>query len=83
MTIMKLYIIQIIQISLFLDNSAIEDAPDSLFQDFKRRFLSSTTFSPLALPFDHNEHHTLPLCERVPVIVNDNEPSSIIAYALR
>ncbi|XP_035827768.1 1-phosphatidylinositol 3-phosphate 5-kinase [Aplysia californica] len=63
----------------------LEDTPDGLFHDLKgftRRFLWTSTFAPLAQPFDLNEHHTLPLCERVPIAVNDNEPSSIIAYAL-
>ena len=32
---------------------------------------------------DADEHHLLPKCEKVPIIVYDQEPSSIIAYTLR
>ncbi|CAL1530359.1 unnamed protein product, partial [Lymnaea stagnalis] len=62
-----------------------DDSTDGWFQDLKgvtRRWLSTSSFVPLSLPFDYSEHHTLPLCERVPIVVYDNEPSSIIAYAL-
>ena len=30
-----------------------------------------------------DEHHLLPACDKVPIVVLDNEPSTIIAYALR
>lgn len=45
-------------------------------------FLSGTGFPPLPFPFDCREHHLLPTCYKVPVVVYDQEPSSIIAYAL-
>ncbi|XP_076460083.1 1-phosphatidylinositol 3-phosphate 5-kinase-like isoform X2 [Babylonia areolata] len=62
-----------------------EDSVDGWFSDLRgsaRRWLSNTVFTPLALPFDPSEHHLLQPCERVPVVVYDQEPSSIIAYAL-
>ncbi|KAL8580115.1 hypothetical protein ACOMHN_061229 [Nucella lapillus] len=62
-----------------------EDSVDGWFSDLRgsaRRWLSSSGFTPLALPFHPSEHHLLAPCERVPVVVYDQEPSSIIAYAL-
>ncbi|CAG5126011.1 unnamed protein product, partial [Candidula unifasciata] len=62
-----------------------EETAEGWFQDLKgatRRWLSTSSFTPLPLPFDPCEHHTLQMCERVPVAVYDPEPSSIIAYAL-
>ncbi|GFN83677.1 1-phosphatidylinositol 3-phosphate 5-kinase [Plakobranchus ocellatus] len=62
-----------------------EDSTDGWFQDLKgvtRRWLSNSSFTALPLPFDANEHHTLPLCEKVPITVYDYEPSSIVAYTL-
>ena len=32
---------------------------------------------------DADEHHLLPKCEKIPIIVYDQEPSSIIAYTIR
>ncbi|XP_059146645.1 1-phosphatidylinositol 3-phosphate 5-kinase-like isoform X3 [Physella acuta] len=64
---------------------ALDDNTDGWFQDLKgvtRRWLSTTSFVPVPLPFEASEHHTLPMCERVPIVIYDNEPSSIIAYAL-
>jgi len=48
--------------------------------------LSSTGSITIQLPFPPEEHHLLEQCgggSLVPVVVNDQEPSSIIAYALR
>lgn len=45
-------------------------------------FLSGSGLSPLVIPLDPSEHTALPSCYRVPVLVYDQEPSSIIAYAL-
>ncbi|XP_021352266.1 1-phosphatidylinositol 3-phosphate 5-kinase-like isoform X3 [Mizuhopecten yessoensis] len=45
-------------------------------------FLSGTGLSPLVIPVDASEHTVLPSCYRVPILVYDQEPSSIIAYAL-
>ncbi|XP_053382356.1 LOW QUALITY PROTEIN: 1-phosphatidylinositol 3-phosphate 5-kinase-like [Mercenaria mercenaria] len=36
----------------------------------------------LQMPFDPCDHHLLATCDRVPVIVYDHEPSSVIAYSL-
>ncbi|XP_070187506.1 1-phosphatidylinositol 3-phosphate 5-kinase-like isoform X2 [Littorina saxatilis] len=62
-----------------------EETVDGWFSDLRgsaRRWLSSSGFTPLQLPFHPAEHHLLMACERVPVVVYDQEPSSIIAYAL-
>ncbi|GFR67630.1 1-phosphatidylinositol-3-phosphate 5-kinase [Elysia marginata] len=62
-----------------------EDTTDGWFQDLKgvtRRWLSTSSFTPLPLPFDASEHHMLPMCEKVPITVYDYEPSSIVAYTL-
>ncbi|XP_071943027.1 1-phosphatidylinositol 3-phosphate 5-kinase-like isoform X2 [Antedon mediterranea] len=45
-------------------------------------FLSSSNFIPLTTQFPADEHHPSPPCAVVPVIVRDQEPSTIIAYAL-
>lgn len=59
-------------------------------QEKKRTMLSllpgfrstSGNFASLKMPFEAHEHPLLSKCERVPIIVYDTEPSSIIAYAL-
>uniref|UniRef100_A0A2C9JXF6 PIPK domain-containing protein n=1 Tax=Biomphalaria glabrata TaxID=6526 RepID=A0A2C9JXF6_BIOGL len=71
--------------SLLAPTEEIEDSTDGWFQELKgvtRRLLSTSSFVPISLPFELSEHHTLPMCERVPIIIYDGEPSSIIAYAL-
>lgn len=45
-------------------------------------FLSSTGSSTVQIPFPADEHHLLPASQKVPVVVYDQEPSSVIAYAL-
>ncbi|XP_033114727.1 1-phosphatidylinositol 3-phosphate 5-kinase-like [Anneissia japonica] len=45
-------------------------------------FLTSSSFTPLNSPFPADEHYPSPPCTVVPVIVRDQEPSTIIAYAL-
>ncbi|KAK3729009.1 hypothetical protein QZH41_011466, partial [Actinostola sp. cb2023] len=45
-------------------------------------FLPGSTFQPIASSFPSHEHHLLPAGEKVLVVVNEKEPSSIIAYAL-
>ncbi|KAK6165394.1 hypothetical protein SNE40_022328 [Patella caerulea] len=68
--------------------SGVEDTTDGRSGDrrtaVKRAlmFWSGPSFQPLPLPYDASEHYLLPPCERVPVVVYDSEPSSIIAYAL-
>ncbi|GFY59527.1 1-phosphatidylinositol 3-phosphate 5-kinase [Trichonephila inaurata madagascariensis] len=42
----------------------------------------ASTFTPLENPFSNLEHLLLPVPQKVPVIVHEGEPSSIIAYAL-
>ncbi|KAG8194044.1 hypothetical protein JTE90_028386 [Oedothorax gibbosus] len=42
----------------------------------------SSTFSQIENPFSNLEHLLLPIPQKLPVIVNEEEPSSIIAYAL-
>ncbi|XP_025088502.1 1-phosphatidylinositol 3-phosphate 5-kinase-like [Pomacea canaliculata] len=62
-----------------------EDSADSWFSDLRgatRRWLSSTGFTPIAMPFDACEHHLLTPCERVPIVVYDQEPSSIMLMPL-
>ena len=44
--------------------------------------LSSTGSTTVQIPFPADEHHLLPACMKVPVVVYDQEPSSVIAYAL-
>ena len=44
--------------------------------------LSSTGNTTVQIPFPADEHHLLPACQKVPVVVYDQEPSSVIAYAL-
>ncbi|GAB1606466.1 1-phosphatidylinositol 3-phosphate 5-kinase-like isoform X1 [Argonauta hians] len=59
-------------------------------QEKKRTVLSripgfrttSGNITNLRMPFEASEHPLLAKCERIPVIVYDTEPSSIIAYAL-
>ncbi|XP_064646018.1 1-phosphatidylinositol 3-phosphate 5-kinase-like isoform X3 [Lineus longissimus] len=36
----------------------------------------------LQMPFPDDEHHLLPACRKVPIVIYDEEPSSIIAYSL-
>ncbi|XP_048238602.1 1-phosphatidylinositol 3-phosphate 5-kinase-like isoform X1 [Haliotis rufescens] len=43
---------------------------------------SAPGFTPITMPFDPAEHYLLPPCEKIPVVVYDYEPSSVIAYAL-
>lgn len=45
-------------------------------------FLSSAGSSTVQIPFPADEHHLLPACQKVPVVVYDQEPASVIAYAL-
>ena len=44
--------------------------------------LSGTGTTTIQIPFPADEHHLLPACQKVPVVVHDQEPSSVIAYAL-
>jgi len=44
--------------------------------------LSVTGSTTVQIPFPADEHHLLPACQKVPVVVYDQEPSSVIAYAL-
>ncbi|XP_035226923.1 1-phosphatidylinositol 3-phosphate 5-kinase-like isoform X2 [Stegodyphus dumicola] len=46
------------------------------------QFLSSSAVNPIENPFSNLEHLLLPLTQKLPVIVHEEEPSSIIAYAL-
>lgn len=46
------------------------------------QLLSHSATSPIQLPFPMSEHHLLPRCDKVPIVVYDDEPSSIIAYTL-
>lgn len=43
---------------------------------------SSVTVTPMQQPFNQQEHYTLPTGINVPIVVYENEPSSIVAYAL-
>jgi len=45
-------------------------------------FLSGTGATAVQIPFPADEHHLLPACQKVPMVVHDQEPSSVIAYAL-
>ncbi|XP_030829575.1 1-phosphatidylinositol 3-phosphate 5-kinase isoform X3 [Strongylocentrotus purpuratus] len=49
---------------------------------FLNQFLQHTESTQIETPFPADEHHTLPPCSVIPIIVYDKEPSSIIAYAL-
>ncbi|XP_063957816.1 1-phosphatidylinositol 3-phosphate 5-kinase-like isoform X2 [Lytechinus pictus] len=49
---------------------------------FLNQFLQPTGSTQIETPFPADEHHTLPPCSVIPIIVYDKEPSSIIAYAL-
>ena len=44
--------------------------------------LSSAGTTAIQVPFPADEHHLLSACQKVPVVVHDQEPSSVIAYAL-
>lgn len=44
--------------------------------------LSSVGSTTVQIPFPADEHYLLPACQKVPVVVYDQEPSSVIAYAL-
>ena len=44
--------------------------------------LSGAGSTAIQIPFPADEHHLLPACQKVPVVVYDQEPSSVIAYAL-
>nr|CFW94242.1 Eka-PIP kinase protein [Euperipatoides kanangrensis] len=46
------------------------------------QFLSGSSFSPLSFPFPAEEHYLLPPYDKLPIVIYDQEPSSIIAYAL-
>ncbi|KAH9523854.1 hypothetical protein Btru_047241 [Bulinus truncatus] len=70
---------------VFTVTEDLDDSTDGWFQELKgvtRRLLSTSSFVSIPLPFDPSEHHILPMCEKVPIVIYDNEPSSIIAYAL-
>uniref|UniRef100_A0A1Y1N0Y2 1-phosphatidylinositol-3-phosphate 5-kinase n=1 Tax=Photinus pyralis TaxID=7054 RepID=A0A1Y1N0Y2_PHOPY len=43
---------------------------------------SSINVTPIQLPFGIQEHYTLPTGVSIPIVVYENEPSSIVAYAL-
>ena len=44
--------------------------------------LSGIGSTTVQIPFPADEHYLLPACQKVPVVVYDQEPSSVIAYAL-
>eukprot|EP00058_Branchiostoma_floridae_P013130 XP_002598618.1 hypothetical protein BRAFLDRAFT_118352 [Branchiostoma floridae] len=46
------------------------------------QLLPGYSLQPLPMAFSPDKHYLLPVCEKVPVVVYDQEPSSIIAYAL-
>ncbi|XP_022917370.2 1-phosphatidylinositol 3-phosphate 5-kinase [Onthophagus taurus] len=49
---------------------------------FSQLLPSATAFTPILHTFNPQEHYTLPIGVYFPIIVYENEPSSIIAYAL-
>ncbi|XP_063396622.1 1-phosphatidylinositol 3-phosphate 5-kinase-like isoform X1 [Mytilus trossulus] len=65
----------------FTDSQQVERISGIMKKTFTN-FLSGTGLPPLPFPFECREHHLLPTCYKVPVVVYDQEPSSIIAYAL-
>ncbi|CAH1248992.1 PIKFYVE [Branchiostoma lanceolatum] len=46
------------------------------------QLLPGYSLQPLPMAFSPDKHYLLPVCEKLPVVVYDQEPSSIIAYAL-
>ncbi|XP_072181167.1 1-phosphatidylinositol 3-phosphate 5-kinase-like [Diadema setosum] len=46
------------------------------------QFLTSHESTQIETPFPADQHHLLPPCSIVPITIYDQEPSSIIAYAL-
>ncbi|XP_041374474.1 1-phosphatidylinositol 3-phosphate 5-kinase-like isoform X2 [Gigantopelta aegis] len=68
-------------------NVDTEDQTDGRTDKWSRRniiasFWSGSNFVPVTSPFDPAEHYLLPPSDRVPVVIYDYEPSSVIAYAL-
>ncbi|GAB6019595.1 1-phosphatidylinositol-3-phosphate 5-kinase [Chamberlinius hualienensis] len=53
-----------------------------LVKNMLSQLLSSPSAVNLSMPFPPNEHHMLPHCEKIPLVVYEDEPSSIIAYTL-
>ncbi|KAK9746951.1 FYVE zinc finger [Popillia japonica] len=49
---------------------------------FQQLLPSSTASIPIPLPFNIQEHYTLPTGVYFPIVVFESEPSSVIAYAL-
>lgn len=46
------------------------------------RVLPGVNFRPIPSPFPPHQHHLLPTSELIPIVVNEKEPTSIIAYTL-
>ncbi|XP_052764126.1 1-phosphatidylinositol 3-phosphate 5-kinase-like isoform X2 [Mya arenaria] len=64
-----------------------EDQPDSISGAIRKTLQIGSIWPgsgafQIPNPFNLYDHHLLPVCERVPVVVYDHEQSSIIAYSL-
>ncbi|KAL3891964.1 hypothetical protein ACJMK2_004204 [Sinanodonta woodiana] len=59
-----------------------ETAIDKMKKTLNTLLVGSSGVLQLQFPFDYCEHHLLPPCYKIPIIVYDHEPSSIIAYTL-
>ncbi|XP_071791852.1 1-phosphatidylinositol 3-phosphate 5-kinase-like [Asterias amurensis] len=55
---------------------------NSAMKAFFNTLMSSSDMGRVDSPYPPEEHHILPQCTVTPIIIYDQEPSSIIAYAL-
>ncbi|KAK3611164.1 hypothetical protein CHS0354_026571, partial [Potamilus streckersoni] len=58
------------------------DKMSALKKTLNTLWVGSSGALQLQFPFDYCEHHLLPQCYKIPIIVYDHEPSSIVAYTL-
>lgn len=64
------------------EDSRKNDKKERTVRTLLSQLLSNTAVSPIQSPFSPSEHMFLQSTDKIPVIVYDDEPSSIIAYAL-
>ncbi|CAB3993710.1 1-phosphatidylinositol 3-phosphate 5-kinase-like [Paramuricea clavata] len=68
--------------STLKDVQYVEDRPGPKMKRIISQLLPGVSFRSIPSPFPVHEHHLLPVSEEIPIVVNEREPTSIIAYTL-
>ncbi|XP_028393496.1 1-phosphatidylinositol 3-phosphate 5-kinase-like isoform X2 [Dendronephthya gigantea] len=68
--------------STLKDVQYVEDRPGPKVKRIFSQFLPGVSFRSIPSPFPMHEHHLLPASDEIPIVVNEKEPTSIIAYTL-